>query len=57
VFYGFRNSLFYTQQTVLPLHACSVAAPAKQCPTHSTSTAGSVEGTQHCGCAEQPMAV
>lgn len=54
---GFRNSLFYAQQTVLPLHACSVAAPAKQCPAHSASTAGSMEGAWRCGCTGQPMAL
>jgi len=42
---------------MLPLHVCSVAAPAKQCPAHSASTTGSVEGSQRSGRAGQPVAV
>jgi len=42
---------------VVPLHACSVAAPAEQCPAHPPSAAGSMEKTCCCGCAEQPMAL
>lgn len=43
--------------TVLPLHACSVAAPEKQCPAYPASTAGSMEESCCCGFTGQPMAL